>query len=123
MTGFLPIVLALLPACEARNLYVAHQTILGVNAAVDQGRQQGQLVIGYDRDFATVIPTSVPVPDKPGETDAMALLNCTLVEVDGIYLNRYSDITVTGDAAVDMVATGQVNAANFDCEQQQTGQE
>lgn len=105
-----------LPACTPKNLFIAHDTVLGINASLDQGRQQGQLVIGYDRDFAAVVPKTVPSEKQPGRTDAMAMVNCTHLEVKGIYLNRYSDIVVTGDAARKMVDTGQLNAAKIDCE-------
>lgn len=89
----------LLPACEPRNLYVAHDTVVGVNAKVSQDRQQGQLVVGYDRDFVTVIPKSVDDPSGINKKDAMALLSCTELEVDGIFLSKYTDITASGDAA------------------------
>lgn len=88
-----------LPGCEPSNLYVAHDIVFGLNAKVDQGRQQGQVVIGYDRDFATVIPTKVPVAGPGDETDAMSLVHCTHVEVDGINLKSYRDYTATGKAA------------------------
>ncbi|MEP5730835.1 MAG: hypothetical protein ABJL67_15865 [Sulfitobacter sp.] len=89
----------LLCNCAPKHLYVAHETVFGLNAKVNQGRQQGQLLLGYDRDFVTVIPTNVAVPGKPSETDAMALVHCTRVEVEGIHLSGYSDFTATGDAA------------------------
>ena len=87
-----------LAACDAKHLYVAHDTVLGVNAKVNEGRQQGQLVIGYDRDFATVVPTSVDNADND-QRDAMSLVHCTQLQIDGIHLNRYSDFTATGAAA------------------------
>ncbi|MCB1342876.1 MAG: hypothetical protein KDK24_17770 [Pseudooceanicola sp.] len=111
LTGLLLIPMTVLPACDARNLYIAHQTVLGINASVDQGRQQGQLVIGYDRDFATVIPKTVDAGPN-GEKNVMALFNCTALEIDGIHLNRYSDVTVTGDVAV-----GKADPKSFACDQ------
>ncbi len=99
----LPLALLALPACEPNNLYVAHDTVVGLNARVNEGRQQGQLVFGFDRDFATVIPKSVELDN--GDADVMALLNCTHLEVDGIYLDRYSDLTATGDAAINLSGT------------------
>ncbi|WP_306113976.1 MULTISPECIES: hypothetical protein [unclassified Roseovarius] len=114
-TGLIFASLVLLPGCDTRNLYVAHDTVLGINAVVNQGRQKGQLVVGYDRDFATVIPKSVD-PTSTGEKDAMALVNCTELEIDGIYLNAYSDVMITGDAAVAHVKSGALTPSKFDCE-------
>lgn len=93
-----------LSSCTAQNLYVAHDTVLGLNAKVNQASQQGQLLFGYDRDFVTIIPTEVPVKDATGmvienETEAMALVHCTRLVADGIYLGEYRDFTATGDAA------------------------
>ncbi len=122
--GLLVPAVAALSACEAKNLYIAHDTVLGINAALDQGRQQGQLVIGYDRDFAAVVPKTVEADDGSGEKDAMALLNCTHLEIKGIYLNRYSDVVVTGEAAKALVNADILNAARDECEKQantQTG--
>lgn len=95
---------SLLQNCAPTNLYVAHDTILGVNAKVNQGRQQGQLAIGYDRDFATVIPRSVEPTDGTSGLDAMSLVHCSNVRVDGIYLGEYSDFTATGTAASNIAA-------------------
>lgn len=102
--------------CAPKNLYVAHETVLGLNAKVNQARQQGQLLFGYDRDFVTVIPTQVKVlressekssekseENQSFETDAMALVHCTRLMTDGIYLGEYTDFTATGVAA-DLVA-------------------
>jgi hypothetical protein len=106
--------LAFLPGCEARNLYVAHDTVLGINAKVNQGRQTGQLVVGYDRDFATVIPTSVPVRTEngvdTGQRDAMSLVHCAEIRIDGINLGSYSDFTATGDA---VPAFDELNALKY----------
>lgn len=105
-----------LAGCTPRNLYVAHDTVLGVNASVNQARQKGQLVIGYDRDFATIIPTTVKIPGTENETDAMSLVNCTDLEIDGIFLNKYVDVIATGDAAVDLIKSGNLDASQARCE-------
>ena len=160
-----------LTGCEAHNLYVAHETVIGVNASLNQDRQQGRLVIGYDRDFITIIPKAVAVrqddrtipntevvlldsnqnpsgivipnavavwttdQQESGGTiipnavavwvddngnptttkvpfavpirlevdpilkDVMALINCTHLEVKGVYLTKYADSLATGEAA------------------------
>ncbi|MGZ2256319.1 hypothetical protein [Roseobacter sp. A03A-229] len=85
--------------CTPQNLYVAHESVVGLNAKVNQARQQGQLLFGYDRDFVTIIPTNVPVEDNEQETEAMALVHCTRLVADGIYLAEYRDFTATGKAA------------------------
>lgn len=104
MKTFPPLVIMLLglvAGCAPTSLYVAHDTVLGVNAKVDKGRQEGQLVIGYDRDFATVIPKTVPTDTG---RDAMSLVHCSNVRVEGIYLDEYSDFTATGTAAKNVAA-------------------
>ena len=100
--GLLVPIAASLCACGANNLYVAHDTVLGVNAQVNPSRQQGRLAIGYDRDFATIIPQAVVVDDplREGEEDVMALLGCTEVEVDGLFLTSYTDSLASGYAAI-----------------------
>jgi hypothetical protein len=130
-----------LAACgEPTQLYIAHNTVVGVDVAVDTNRQAGRLVVGYDRQFVALAPKSVPPdPEKPdpdcvGEPDcreAMAVLSCNEVEVDGIFLTRFKDRLATGTAAkkaatkivehVQTVAQGDVTkyaeiaAGLFDC--------
>ncbi|WP_299628868.1 hypothetical protein [uncultured Tateyamaria sp.] len=107
------VVAGLVGACAPQNLYVAHDTVVGVNAKVSADRQQGQLVVGYDRDFVTIVPTSVEAAN--GDRDAMALISCTDLEVQSIYLSKYTDITISGAAAT---AFGeQLNSGSdvFDC--------
>ncbi len=92
-----------LSGCEARNLYVAHDTVVGLNAQLSEDRKKGRLVFGYDRDFVTIIPKSVDKdkksPDDPHREEVMASLGCSHIVVDGIYLTEYRDMVVTGDAA------------------------
>lgn len=113
--------LVALSGCEPSNLYVAHDTVVGVNAQVSADRQQGRLVIGYDRDFVVLIPKSVDVPpdsDKPGDLgkqDEMSLLNCTELEVDGIFLTKYADSLASGDAAVEFAGKVDEATSFFDC--------
>lgn len=103
--------------CAPKRLYVAHDTVLGINAKVNEARQQGQLVIGYDRDFATIIPTSVKYAGgAEGETDAMALVQCTELQVDGIFLSKFSDFTATGQAAIDLSVSDPELGALSECD-------
>ncbi len=84
-------------------LYVAHDTVVGLNANVSANRQQGQVVIGFDRDFAALVP--VIEPEASGETrEAMAVFGCTRMETKSIFLTRYSDVISTGEAAQKLAA-------------------
>ena len=112
LIGIVTPIAACFCACEANNLYVAHDTVLGVNAQVNPSRQQGRLVIGYDRDFATIIPQAVAIkdPSRAGEEDVMALLGCTELEVDGLFLTKYSDSLASGGAAIEFAKKVGTNA-------------
>ena len=124
---WMPMIFLALPACEARNLYVAHDTVVGVNAMVNQSRQEGQLMIGYDRDFVTIVPKSVeknsdePDPFKR-ERDVMSLISCSYLKIDGVNLDRYVDISVSGKAAEEYAknhtinGSGQASSEINDCE-------
>ncbi|WP_145976987.1 hypothetical protein [Leisingera aquaemixtae] len=104
-----------LTGCSPDNLFVAHETVVGVNAKVSADRQQGQLVVGYDRDFVTIVPTTVEGDN--GGREAMALLSCTELAVQGIYLAQYTDITATGAAAARLgKAIDEKGSAAFDCD-------
>ena len=98
-----------LAACgEPTQLYITHNTVLGLDAAVDTNRQAGRLLFGYDRQFIALAPRSVPRTEA-GEPDcddvnddcreAMAALSCNEVEVRGIFLTRFKDRLATGTAA------------------------
>lgn len=90
----------ILSGCEPTNLYVAHHTVVGVNASMNSERTTGHLVIGYDRKFATVVPKSVDAESgTDGGKDAMAALSCSDVEVKGIFLSKFVEYLATGEAA------------------------
>jgi hypothetical protein len=103
-----------LSGCEAKNLYVAHDTVIGINAKLSDTRQQGRLVIGYDRDFVTIIPKSVQ-GDEKGEKDAMASLGCNRVKLKGTQLIQYSDFVATGPAAIQLARKLNDTTTVFDC--------
>jgi hypothetical protein len=94
---------SMLGACEARQLYIAHDTVIGVNAAVNQARSSGRLMIGYDRDFITVIPKSVAAAEEGEATgtgkEAMSAIACSKVEVTGLFLTQFVEHVATGEAA------------------------
>jgi hypothetical protein len=94
-----------LAACDTagRHLYIAHNTVVGVDAAVNMDQPRGHLLIGYDRQFVGYIPRSVPVesngvPD-PKKRDAMTAIACSRVEVTGLYLTQFTEYLATGPAA------------------------
>lgn len=102
MKELIPIIALCAIAGCGDTLYVAHDTVVGINANVSANRQQGQVVIGYDRDFAAVVPVMEPDPTS-GSTrttrEAMAVFGCTRMETRSIFLTRYSDVISTGESA------------------------
>lgn len=101
-----------LAACgEPTQLYIAHNTVVGLDAAVDTNRQSGRLLFGYDRQFVALAPKSVPHKGDPQDSgavcnapeancrEAMAALSCNEVVVEGIFLTRFRDRLATGTAA------------------------
>ncbi|MEM9043348.1 MAG: hypothetical protein AAGC81_01545 [Pseudomonadota bacterium] len=105
-------------ACDATNLYVAHDTVVGLNAQVSPDRQQGRFVLGYDRDFISLVPKSVEDDEDSDKRDVMALLSCSELEVDGIFLSRYLDVLVSGEAAIELAKNDSVTDPRliFDCQ-------
>lgn len=92
----LVLLVAGLAACDPTNLYVAHTTVLGVNGAMNADQTSGHLIIGYDRKFAAIVPTSVPTEHG---TEAMSVLSCSDLKVDGIFLAGFTEYLATGAAA------------------------
>lgn len=85
-----------LTACEPTNLYVAHTTVIGLNAATNMDQSSGHLIIGYDRKFGAIVPKSVPVEEGK---EAMSVLSCSDLKVDGIFLAGFTEYLATGRAA------------------------
>jgi hypothetical protein len=84
--------------CDANQLYLAYRTNVGVNASVSPEMTEGQLLVGYRRDFATVVPKSVPVRAGTIQRDVMSAPVCSELVVDGIWLNSYVEYLATGAA-------------------------
>jgi hypothetical protein len=63
--------LVILYSCgyQATQLYVAHQTVIGIDAAVNNEQKAGHLLIGYDRRFLTISPKSVPMSNTERMTE------------------------------------------------------
>ena len=85
-----------LGACSTDNLYVAHDTVVGVNAALDSQRGSGRVMIGYNRNFGTYVPKSV---HHPNGKEAMSVLSCSELRVSGIWLAEFTEYLGTGEAA------------------------
>jgi hypothetical protein len=115
----LALVAGLLGACEVNQLYTASHTNIGINAAVKPDMTEGSLMVGYQRDFVTLVPKSVPDTEAPGNRDVMAALVCTDLVVSGIWLNKYVEYVATGKAARDFAAKLKGSSASqfFDCYQ------
>jgi hypothetical protein len=93
-----------LAGCEATNLYVAHNTVVGVNGAMNADSRSGHVIIGYDRKFAAIVPKSAPPVDDgtgvpPDAHEAMSVLSCSDLEVKGIFLTGFTEYLATGIAA------------------------
>lgn len=100
---------ATLPGCQSGQLYVASNTVVGLHAGVNTARTAGTLQIGYDRYFTTVVPRSVVPPNGESGTglpagttarEAMAVMSCSELEVDGIFVSRFVENLATGRAAL-----------------------
>ena len=87
-----------LTACEPTNLYVGSNTVVGVNGSMNTQQTAGHLIVGYDRRFAAIVPKSVPMEGSEGE-EAMAVLSCSELRVEGIFLTGFTEYLATGQAA------------------------
>ncbi|MEM5522498.1 hypothetical protein [Sulfitobacter sp. AS59] len=86
--------------CDNRGIYVAHETVVGLNAQIKSDSSQGKIMLGYDRDFVALVPT---LPhDSQGQSggrNAMSHANCTTLTVTGIFVTEYRDVSASGAAA------------------------
>jgi len=96
---FLGACASLLMGCEATQLYLAYRTNVGINASVNPEMTEGSLIIGYRRNFATIVPKSVPIAADPAGRDAMSALVCSDLVVTGIWLTSYVEYLATGAAS------------------------
>jgi len=106
--------------CAPQNLYVSHDVVVGVNAQLSADRQQGRLLVGYDRDFITIIPKSVEVPGEEGR-EVMSLLGCTELTVDGIFISSFADTLASGEVAKKFAASLAEDTRFFDCHDRAEG--
>lgn len=83
---------------QTSGLFIAHDTVLGVNAAVNIQKPSGHVIIGYDRNFGTYVPKSVPAEDGSGK-EAMSVLSCSELKVSDLWLTGFTEYLSTGEAA------------------------
>lgn len=117
-TGYRNVVIAFgfaVTACDAGNLLIAHRSVIGIDAAVNSETTSGQLVIGYDRNFITSVPKSVPIDTSENEEEAMAVLSCSELEIEGIYLSKFTEYLATGKAARNYSNNKSNEVEIFDC--------
>lgn len=87
---------ALLCACTSlsKQVYVASDTSLGVNGAMNTAQTAGKLVIGYDRKFVAFVPKIT----YEGDSDVMSVYNCTHLEITGLRISKFREKLATGKA-------------------------
>ncbi|HET6160389.1 MAG TPA: hypothetical protein VFE34_18740 [Dongiaceae bacterium] len=106
-TGAALALIAELTGCQPTNLYVGSNTIVGLNGAMNADQTAGHLIVGYDRRFAAIVPKSAPVLKDDGSIDqsnlnaheAMGVLSCSELKVQGIFVTGFTEYLATGDAA------------------------
>lgn len=93
-----------LAACQnwGRQLYIAHDTKLGIDASVNTATSSGTIDLGYDRRFVTWVPRSVDIKDGDDENakDVMSVLACSELRVGIVSIDYYDESLATGRAAV-----------------------
>jgi hypothetical protein len=97
------LLLAGLIGCSSSALYVANDTVIGINAAVNTQRTAGHIVVGYDRNFATLVPISVDdsgTSVAAGRREAMSVISCSKLEIGNIFLKQFTENLLTGKAAL-----------------------
>jgi hypothetical protein len=84
-----------------KQLYVAHDTKLGIDASINTATSSGSIDLGYDRRFLTYVPRSVDA--EGGDADArevMSVIACSNLRVGIISIDYYDESLATGRAAV-----------------------
>lgn len=82
-------------------LYVAHDTKLGIDASINTATTSGSIDLGYDRRFVAFVPRSVEIKD--GDADArevMSVMACSNLRVGIVSIDYYDESLATGRAAV-----------------------
>ena len=99
MMGLLLLVLA---ACQnvGEQLYVAHDTKLGIDASYNTAMTSGSIDLGYDRRFITWVPRSVEIEGgDENAREAMSALACSRLQVGALSVLYYDESMATGRSA------------------------
>jgi hypothetical protein len=100
-----------------KQLYVAHDTKLGIDASINTATTSGSIDLGYDRRFVTWVPRSVEIDedgvdgkvisdqDGDGQDEAkarevMSVIACSNLRVGIVSIDYYDEAMATGRAAV-----------------------
>jgi len=92
-----------LAGCQnwGEQLYVAHDTKLGIDASINTATTSGSIDVGYDRRFVTFVPRSVEIEEGDADArEAMAVIACSNLRVGIISIDYYDESMATGRAAV-----------------------
>lgn len=104
----------LITGCTGNNVYVATDTSIGINGALNTAQTSGEINIGYDRKFTAYVPHK-QAPDGSEKGDAMTTYNCTKVEIKGTTLSKFYERLATGKAAEDLVRKLKKRDKDNDC--------
>lgn len=107
--------MVMLSGCAAQNMYMAHDTSIGIKAQLSADRQKGSIALGYKRDYVAIIPKSVEQGQPAGQSDVMASMGCSRVETQGARLIGYSDAVATGAVAIELAKDVDAQSKLFDC--------
>jgi len=95
-------VLALGGCNWGEQLYIAHDTKLGIDASINTATTSGSIDLGYDRRFLTFVPRSVVIEDGDGTAkEVMSVMACSNLSVGIISIDYYDESLATGRAAVE----------------------
>jgi hypothetical protein len=135
MMGSLLLVLA---ACQntGQQLYIAHDTNLGIDTSYNTAMTSGSIDLGYDRRFITWVPRSVDIGDAnvgtdDSDTDAkevMSVIACTRLQVGALTILYYDESMATGRAAMMFAQKlkdeqGKVAKDYFECFSKRSGEQ
>lgn len=98
----LGLMLASLCACQntEQQLYVAHDTKLGIDASYNAAMTAGSIDLGYDRRFVTWVPRSVDIDAENADAkEAMSVIACSKLQVGALSVLYYDESMATGRAA------------------------
>jgi hypothetical protein len=96
------LLLLVLAACQnaGQQLYVAHDTKLGIDASYNTAMTSGSIDLGYDRRFVTWVPQSVEINGVGDNAkEAMSVIACSRLQVGAISILYYDESMATGRAA------------------------